>query len=239
MHNRRRMNLVRLNLYQPKILSVTTFVLLLLLKRMQPHHLFRVRRTTIHRLRNIVLQTSLSDLHHRFFPHSIDQHIGLGIHQNRGHQLIRPVVVMRQTTHRSLYAANHYRHIRKMLLQDAAISDRAIVRSCSGTSFRRISIIRSQSTRCRVVIDHRVHTSCRNSKVQTRTTQLSEITMITTPIRLRHYRHTKSGCLQRATDNRCTKLRMIHIRIASEEDDIHFIPAAEFHFLARGGQIFQ
>ena len=57
-------------------------------------------------------------------------------------------------------------------------------------------------------------------------------------VRLRHYRYAITGCLQYSTQDRRAKRRMVYIRVAGEEDDVHFIPAAQIRLFAGCRQVF-
>ena len=181
---------------------------------------------------------SIGNLGHRLFTHTIDKQVGTAVHENGRHQLVLPVVVMSQATHRRFDATDDNRHIGIELFENTAISDGTVVRTCAGFAFRRISIIGATTLRGRVMVNHRIHRAGRDRKIKTRTTELLEIAEVPVPVWLRHYRYAITRRFKYPTQHRCTKRRMVNIRIACEEDDVHFIPASQIRFLTGGRQIF-
>ena len=144
---------------------------------------------------------------------------------------------MGQAAHRSLDTTNHHRHIGIQLLEDIAIGDRAIIWTHTCPTLGCVGIVRAQTLGSCIVVHHRVHTARGNGKEQPWATQLGKISMVTTPIGLWHDCYAIACCLQHTTYHRRAKSGMIYIRIAREEDHIHFVPPAELQFLFGGWQI--
>ena len=166
------------------------------------------------------------DRRHCLLAHAIHEDVGTAVHEDGGHQFILPVVVMGQSSHGRFDAAYDDRHVGVQLLEDAAISNRAVVGSCAGFAFRRISIVGTTSACRRVMVDHRVHRTGRHREIKSRTTEFGEVAIVPVPVRLRHYRYAITCCFEHPTQYSCTERRMVDIRITGEEDDVHFIPAA-------------
>ena len=114
-----------------------------------------------------------------------------------------------------------------MLFEDLAISDGAVVGTHARFALGGVGIVGALALGSRVVVHHGVHCACRYAEEKAWFAQLSEVAMVPVPVWLRHKRHPIARMLQHTPNNRRTKLRMVHIRITGEEDDIHFVPSAD------------
>lgn len=83
----------------------------------------------------------------------------------------------------------------------------------------------------RIMIDHRIHSPGRDAEKEARGPQLREVAQIIPPIGLRNNRHTITLGLQKASDNRRAKSRVIDISVTREKDDIKLVPTPGPHFL--------
>ena len=61
---------------------------------------------------------------------------------------------MSHAPERSFYTSYDHRYIRIDFLEDLRIDSDGIVRSLTGLAFRRICIIRAETLRSRIMIDH-------------------------------------------------------------------------------------
>ena len=67
------------------------------------------------------------DLYYLPLAHPIDEHISLRIEEYRSAHRIRPVVVMRQSSHACFYAAKHYRDFAKCLSDPISVYERGTI----------------------------------------------------------------------------------------------------------------
>ena len=56
------------------------------------------------------------------------------------------------------------------------------------------------------------------------------------PVGLGHNGHTIALCLQHTSDDCRSERRVVYISVSGKEDDIQFVPSAQFTFLAGGGK---
>ena len=77
-----------------------------------------IGRSEIHRLWNIVNGTDgyslvhlSAQLHHRFFAHTIYNHVSPTVAQYAWSYLVLPIVVMSESAQRGFDTAKHYRHV--------------------------------------------------------------------------------------------------------------------------------
>ena len=160
------------------------------------------------------------------FTHTVDEEVGTGVDEDGGHEFVLPIVIMGESAHGGLDTADDDRYIGIELLEDPAVGDGAVIGSHTGFTVRCIGIVGTTSLGGGVMVDHRVHRTGRDGKIEFGTTELLEIPEVAMPIGLGHYGDAVSGCFECPTDDGCCKRGMIDIRIAGEEDNVHFIPAA-------------
>ena len=82
---------------------------------------------------------------HGAFAHAVAEIIGPGGHEDRGHEAVFPVVVMREAAKGGFDSADNHRDIREEFLQYFGIDGDGIVRSCTGLSFRGVGIVMAQA----------------------------------------------------------------------------------------------
>ena len=143
---------------------------------------------------------------------------------------------MGQPPQRCLYTPNHNRHLRPEFFKNLGIYGYRVVRAHSRCPVGRIGICAPQPLCRSVVIYHRVHSSCRDSKEEPWSAQLAEITQIVSPIGLRHNGNPVTCRFQDSADYSCTKRGMIYVSISANEDNIHIIPSPCLHLLPGSGR---
>lgn len=243
--------LIAFSLYMMKILSMLPLRFLTFSKIMQSYHLsfFRqckiLRRNRICHLRQSPkhLQTTSpitriqhsSHLNHRLFTHSVNQQICRTINQNGRFQFVCPIIIMSQSSHRSLHAAYNHRHIGINIFQDARIHIGSIVGAETITAARSISIIVAKTTCRSVMVHHRIHHARSNAKKESWCTEFSKISQVVSPVRLWYDSHTITSRLQSSTNYSRAERGMIHIGVATHNDNIDFRPAEAFHLVEGDG----
>ena len=178
----------------------------------------------------------LRDFHHGEFAHTIHTDVSLGINQNAGFQAVRPVVVVRHAPQRGLDAADDDGHIGIELFQNVAIDHRGVIGTEACLAARSVSVVAAQAFVGRVVVHHRVHAARRHAKIDSRLAEFLEVAQVVPPVGLRNERHTETIVFQYSSNNRRPESRMIHIRIPSDEHDVHFVPTAQVGFFFRYGE---
>ena len=168
--------------------------------------------------------------------HAVNQQVGWCVHKNRGPELVLPIVVMRQPPERHLDAACHNRHIRKEPFENLTIDDSGVVGACSCSSIGRISIITALAAGCGIMVDHRVHGTCRHAEIQPRPAQFLEVSQVVSPVGLRHDSHFVAMGLKDTSDNGAAHRRVVDVGVAREKNHIGLFPAQVFHLLAGGRQ---
>ena len=67
-------------------------------------------------------------------------------------------------------------------------------------------------------------------KKKSRLAEFLEVAQVIAPVRLRDKGYTEAVVFKYPTNDSCSKRRVIDIRIASDEDDVHLIPTAQVGF---------
>ena len=127
-------------------------------------------------------------------------------------------------------------HIRPKSFQDLGIDDGGVFGTHIVASVGRVGILATQALVGGIFVHHRVHTSGRYAKEQTGTAQLLEVAEVVPPVGLGHDGHPQALGFEQASYHGCPERGVIDIRIATEQDDIEFIPSAKLHFLLGGGE---
>ena len=245
----RLVDLIGLDLHEAEILRMGAFVLDGLLMGCEhdsvlrelgfvPCQIGRLGDGMKSRKSKVESRKSISYLGHGLLSHAIDQEVGTAIHKDRGHEFILPVVVMGKPPHGSLDAADDDRHIGIELLEDAAVGDGTVIGTRPCPTLGRISIVGTAAFGSRIMVDHRVHRTRRDRKIQPRATELLKIPKVPMPIRLRNDRYAIPRCLQHTPQDRRPERGVVDVRVAGEEDDVHFIPSAKVRFLLGSRQVF-
>ena len=235
------MDLIGLYLHEAEVLRMSTFVLDSLLMGRQHDSICRQLGLVVRQVRglgDVMYTTPVGNLRHGLLAHAIDQEVSSAIHEDRGHEFILPVVVMGEPPHGSLDAADDDRHIGIELLEDAAVGDGTVIGTRPCPTLGRISIVGTATFGSRIMVNHRVHRPRRDRKIQPRATELLKIPEVPMPIRLRNDRYAIPRCLQHTPQDRRPERGVVDVRVAGEEDDVHFIPSAKVRFLLGGRQIF-
>ena len=141
---------------------------------------------------------------------------------------------MGNSSERCLDASDDNRNIRIYLLQDLSIDGNRIIRPLPCFSFRSICVVASQTLGGGIMVHHRIHGTAVHSEVQTRRSELAEITQVVAPVRLRHYGYPVAVLLQPAGDHSSTEGRMVDECIAGKQDHIYVIPSQGLDLLDRG-----
>ena len=178
----------------------------------------------------------LAKFGNRLFAHAIDQEVGTGFYEDTLADGVLPIVVMGESAERGFDTSKHHGHIRPKLLQDLGIDDGRILGTHIVTSVGRIGIFAAEALVGGILVHHGVHASGRNAEEQTGLAQLLEIAEVVPPIRLGNNGHLQALGFEQTSDHSRSERGMVHVRIATEQDDIEFIPSAEFHFLLGGGE---
>ena len=173
------------------------------------------------------------NLHHSEFAHAVHPDVGLGVDQDAGFQTVRPVVVVRHATQRSFDAANDDGYIGVELFQNVAIDHWSIVGTEARLAAWSVGIVAAQALVGGVVVHHRVHAARRHAKINSRLTELLEVTQVVAPVGLRDKRHTKAVVLQDPSDDRRPKRGMVDVGVARDEHDVHLVPTAQVGLFLR------
>ena len=246
LHQRRTLYLVAFSFNHLIVLRLTALAFLTLLERMEfnriipntldiprnPHHLGQF----IAGLDALALVEHLGNLERRSLTHAIVQQVGRSIYQYRGEKFVVPVVVVCQATHRSLDASNNDRHIGINLLKDARIDISGAVGSESSLTTRGVGVIVAQTPCGSVMVHHAVHGTTSNAEKESRTSELSKITQVVSPVGLRNNGHLVPCCLKRAPDNSRAKRRMVNIGIACDQHHVNLLPTETLDLLQCYGQ---
>ena len=195
----------------------------------------------INRLWNIVNAVDIlsfsqlvAQFYDRLFAHTIYNKVGTRIAQDATHQLVLPIVVVRNSAHRSLYTAKSHRHIRIDAFENLGVDDSRIFRATVVATIRAVCILATQTLVGSILIHHRVHAARRNTEKQAWLTQLLEVAEVAMPVGLRHNSHSIARSLKRATYHGSTERRVVYISICRKKDYIKFVPSTQFAFLLCG-----
>ena len=83
------------------------------------------------------------------------------------------------------------------------------------------------------MIDHRIHGSGIDPKIEPWCAQFAEISKIVPPVRLRYDSNSVSMLLQPARYYSSSKRRMVNKGISCEDNDIYIVPAKSLDLLGR------
>src|SRR5574344_1781306 len=89
-----------------------------------------------------------------FFSHSINQKIRRTADENAWKQLVLPIIIVCETTHRSLDSTENDRNVGKEMFQNLCIDDAWIIWTHSRTAIRRVSVVTAQTFVGCIAVDH-------------------------------------------------------------------------------------
>ena len=140
---------------------------------------------------------------------------------------------MGEATQRSLNASHHHRNVGVESLQYLAIDRCGVVGAEASLATCGVGVVATQADVCRVVVHHRVHSTCRHTEEQPRSSQLGEVAQVVTPVGLWHYGNTIPLRLQQSAYHGSTKGGVVDVGITREEDYINVIPPQGSHLFYR------
>lgn len=158
-------------------------------------------RNRLERAKRDALAEESTDFGKWFFTHAIDENVGTGIDKDRWSETILPIVVVSDTTERSLDASEKYRYVGEEHLENLCVDDRRIVGTGAGASARSICIIGTSTSGSSIMVDHGIHGSGRYCKEIARSSEFAEIAKVVLPIRLRHNGNLESARLDDTSDD--------------------------------------
>ena len=161
-----------------------------------------------------------------FLAHAVDDEVGTRRAEYAGHELVLPVVVVGETAHGGLDAAQHHGHIGVQLFEYLGVHDGGIVWAQAVAAVRTVGIVAPHAAVGGVAVDHRVHGSRRDSEKEARPPQFLEVAVVAVPVGLWYNGHSVTLGFQHTAYDGCTKRWVIHIGIAREEDDIQLVPSS-------------
>ena len=115
------------------------------------------------------------------------------------------------------------------------IHQRGAVRPLAADVACGVSVIRADLAVRRVAVDHRIHVAGGHTEKQIGLAQNSK-RVSGLPVGLGNDADTKALRLEHAADDSHAKARMVHIRVARDDDDVAAVPAQRLHFLTAGRQ---
>ena len=168
--------------------------------------------------------------------HAVDQQVGATVDEDRGLELIGPVVVVGDPAQRCLDTAEDDRSLRIELLENPRVHRGRVVRPKARLPARCVRVRRAPPPRGGIVVDHRVHATRGDAEEKPRGAQLSEVAQVIPPVGLRHDGHSQPQRFQEAPDDRVPEGRMVDVRLTGDDDDVQPIPAAGHDFLRCRGE---
>ena len=172
---------------------------------------------------------AMGHFHHRPLGIAVDQDVGLGVDQQRGADLILPVIVMGDAPQRRLDTAEDHWHILVRLTAALAIGQAGPIRALAGLAAGGVGIIGADLAVGSVAVDHRVHVAGGDPEEQVRLAQLHEV-VLAVPVRLADHADAKALGLQQPADDRHTEGWVIHIGVTGDDDDVTTVPTQLVHF---------
>ena len=133
---------------------------------------------------------------------------------------------MGQPSQRGLDTPDDDRYAWEEPLEDLRIGLDRIVGAESRLPAGRIGIVAAQADVGRVVVDHRVHGSGRDSEKEPRCAELGEVAQVVPPVGLRDNGYTIPFGLEQPPDDGGTEGRMVDVGIPRKEDHVQFVPSA-------------
>ena len=128
-----------------------------------------------------------------------------------------------------LNTANDHGHISKCFFAALGVNQCRAVGPQATFATRRISVVAARLAIRRVVVDHRVHVPCRDTKEQGGSTQYRK-SVGALPVGLGDDAHAKTLSLQGSANHRHAKTGVVDISVATHDDDIATVPSQGVHF---------
>ena len=156
--------------------------------------------------------------------HAIVEEVGGGVGQDAGEELIVPIVVVRQPTHRGFDTGNNDRGIGIELLENARVDIGGTVGAKTCLAARSVGIVVTQTTGGGIVVYHTVHHSAVDSKEKSWLPEFAEVAQVVAPVGLRDDSHTVACCFECAPNDGCTEGRMVDVCIARDQNYVDLFP---------------
>ena len=172
---------------------------------------------------------AVGDLDNRPLGVAVQQQVTFAVHHDGAAHFVRPVVVMRDASQTAFDAAQDNRHIWKGFTAALAVHDGRSVGPLAAHIARGVSIVSADFAISCVTVDHGVHVACRDAPKQIGFAQGFE-RVCTLPIGLGNDAHAKTLVFEHAANDRHTETGVIHIGVASHDDDVTTVPAELVHF---------
>ena len=160
--------------------------------------------------------------------HAEDHEVGLGVEHDRPADSVAPVIVVSQPPQRCLDPPGDDRHPGKGLAGTLTIRHRRPVGTQADPPARTVRIVVAHLLVGRVVVDHAVHVAGTDAEEQPRPAELSP-GLCAAPVRLAENRDPEAGRLEHPAQDAHRERRMIDVRVAGHEDDVHIVPAPRLH----------
>ena len=173
----------------------------------------------------------IGNFHYLLFAHAVNQKVRTAALQNRGHQLVFPVVEMHKTAQAGFNAADNYRHIRPQLFDELRINGRSMVGTLSHRAACGILVDSTLILGCRITAQHGVKVTAGNKHAQSRLAQLCQIFCFI-PTRLAQHSYLIPLRLQHTADYCRTEGGVVYISIAADKQKINLFPATLGNFLS-------
>ena len=151
-------------------------------------------------------------------------------------QTVVPIVVMRQPAQGGFHATDDHGHLGPEAFEGLGVNGDGAVRTGTETAFRGIGIIVPQAFGGRIVVDHRVHCSRIDRKVQARPPQFAEIAQVVLPAGLGNDGDAVTELLQVARDAGGPEGGMVHEGVARYKYNVNILPAQRLYFFNRSGE---
>ena len=173
----------------------------------------------------------VGNFHYLLFAHAVNQKVRTAALQNRGHQLVFPVVEMHKTAQAGFNAADNYGHIRPQLFDELRINGRSMVGTLSHRAACGILVDSTLILGCRITAQHGIKVAAGNKHAQSRLAQLCQIFCFI-PTRLAQHSYLVALRLQHTADYCRTEGWVVYISIAADKQKVNLLPATLGNFLS-------
>ncbi len=164
----------------------------------------------------------------RTFGIAIEQDVALAVHHDGAAHLVAPVVVVGNAPQRAFDTAQNNGHILVGFTAALAVDDGRAVGALATHVARGVGVVGADLAVSRITVDHRVHVARRHTPKQIGLAQGLE-GIGTVPIGLCNDADTKALGFQHTADDGHAKARVVHIRVAGDQDDVAAVPAQLVH----------
>ncbi len=159
------------------------------------------------------------DLDDRELAHAVAEEIRLRVEEDRSPDLVLPVVVVDEATERRLDPAEHHRHARVRVLATVRVRDARSIGPHPSATAGRVRVVRTDASRRRVVVDHRVHVARGHPEEEPRATECPK-RVGTVDGRLRDHADGESMRFQPTADEGHPEAVVIDVGVAAHEDHV-------------------